>query len=117
MTLKYAIDEMVESYSLQGKSYPKRTIVDLKILKPETTFFDSDIINHCRFILNDQDISVIENIKGEPEEAPHLVLYAKEDSAIRILEGNLDPLQAFLGDKLRIEGSTELAIEIAKIAE
>lgn len=117
MTLKYAIDEMVEAYSKLGKSYPKRTIIDLKVLKENTTFFDSDVINHCRFVLNDFDITVTENIQGEPEEEAHIVLYTKEEAAIKILDGRLDPLQAFLGDKLRIEGSTELAIDIAKIAE
>ena len=53
------------------------------------------------------------NIVGEPTGNADLVVYGKEDTIIKVLDGRLDPLQAFFAGDLRMEGNTDLAIKIA----
>lgn len=114
MSLEYAIEMLNEKFV--NKEINERVIIDLKIIKDASNFFESDIKNHCRFTINGPVLEIIQNIEGEPEEEANIVVYSKEDTAIKILEGSLDPLQAFMKNELRVEGDTKIAIEVAKLA-
>lgn len=113
MSLDYSIDKLIQNYS--GSNLENDIVIDLKVLNEATTFFESEIKNHCRFTISGKEISVEQNIQGEPEHKPSIVVYSKENIAIKVLDGDLDPLQAFFSGELRMEGDTKLAIEIAKL--
>lgn len=114
MSLGYIVDEIVKKY--ENTQIDNDVIIDVKILDDNTTFFESEIKNHCRFVLKKETLDFSEDIKGEPDVKPDIVVYGKEDVIVRILEGGLDPLQAFLTGNLRMEGNTDLAINVAKLA-
>lgn len=111
MYLEDVINNIVGSY--KGDAFEENAVVDLKVLKEGSTFFESDIQYHCRFLLNPEKLEVEKNIVGEPTENADLVVYGKEDTIIKVLDGRLDPLQAFFAGDLRMEGNTDLAIKIA----
>ncbi len=95
-------------------------VLDKAVSALSAKMADSDLDSKVRFDIADEGSVLVDGAATPPTVAKgdgdaDIVVAADADTFQSLLEGNLDPMAAYMTGKLKIEGDMSLAMKLAKV--